>query len=108
MIEEDLKSFRLTTSADGARVRILSAARKARRWQVIDRWIAGGATAALILGIGVGSLAVRPSPPVTIDPLELEAIKLAEAHQVADWIPYFRRALNPDPPSLQEVTPWIP
>ena len=49
MIEGDLKKLRLVASAEPVRERILSAARSARKDQLIDRCIALGAAAACLV-----------------------------------------------------------
>jgi len=97
MIEDDLKKLRLTAPADGVRDRILSASRSARRWQVIDRWIAGGAGAAALAFLLALTANGTPHPVL----IEAEAEKIAAEIGAPELAGAFRRALIPPPP-----TPW--
>lgn len=98
MIEEDLKKFRLTVSADALRDRILSTSRSARRWQVVDRWIAGGAAASVALALFVG-LATNGTPGSPH--IEAEAERFAAEIGAPELAGPLRRALiAPRPP------PW--
>jgi len=98
MIEEDLKKLRLTAPADGVRDRILSASSSARRWQVIDRWIAGGAAASVALALLVG---LGANGKAKSHHYEAEADRLAAEIGAPELAGAFRRALIPPRP-----TPW--
>jgi hypothetical protein len=98
MIEEDLKKLRLTAPAEALRDRILTAAGAARRWQVIDRGIAGSAAAAIALALYVGLVTNGTSESRRIDP---EAERLAAEIGAPELAGVFHRAMIPPRP-----TPW--
>jgi len=85
VIEDDLKELRLSARADAARHRILTAAQSARRWQVIDRWIAGGVAASIALALLVGVVTNGTMGPRKFDTeaeelaAEIGALELAGA-----------------------------
>ncbi len=96
-LEERLKSFRLRASADGARDRVLGAARRARREQRIWRWTWAVAAAVFAAAIPIN---LHYDRPVTVPPnprVEREAAQIAAAIRDDTILPRIRRAISPKP-----------
>lgn len=104
MIEGDLKKLHLVASADSARERILSAARSARKDQLVGRWIGRGATGSILFAIAMASLADRG--PMMKQPVR-DPIHLLELAQRGAVVPDLSDALTPLPRSV-ETPPWMP
>jgi hypothetical protein len=104
VIEGDLEKLHLVASADSARERILSAARSARKDQLVGRWIGRGATGSILVAIVMASLGDQG--PRMNQP-DRDPIQLLELAQGGAVVPDLSDALIPLPRSV-ENPPWMP
>lgn len=107
MIEGDLKKLRLVASAEPVRERILSAARSARKDQLVGRWIGRGAAGSVFLAIVLASLGDRGPSNSLIDQPDRDPVHLLELAQKGEVVPGLSDALTPLPRRV-ENPPWMP